>query len=43
LLVNQIICLPDGHNYQWGASWELLVVLLILQIIWSLSLLFMWR
>lgn len=42
LFGNQIICQPDGHNYQWGASWELLVVILILQIIWSLSLLFMW-
>jgi hypothetical protein len=42
LLANQVLCLPDGHNYQWGASWELLVMLLILQIIWSLSMLFMW-
>jgi hypothetical protein len=41
-LADQTVCQPDGHNYQWGASWELLVVLLILQISWSFSMLFIW-
>lgn len=39
---SRITCIPDGHRYQWGVSWELLVILLILQIVWSISLLVMW-
>ena len=39
---SQVICIPDGQNYQWGASWEILVLILCLQIIWSASMLLMW-
>jgi hypothetical protein len=39
---SQVICVPDGHRYQWGASWELLVLITILHIVWSVSLLLMW-
>jgi len=38
----QTICLPDGHSYQWGASWELILLITILQITWSLSVLIVW-
>ena len=38
----QLICVPDRHSYQWGASWEMLVVVLVLQIVWGLAVLLMW-
>ncbi|EPE30049.1 hypothetical protein GLAREA_13097 [Glarea lozoyensis ATCC 20868] len=37
-----IVCLPNGNKYQWGASWELLIVIIVLQIVWSASLLLIW-
>ena len=37
---SQIICLPDGNEYQWGASWEMLVVVLALQVAWGFAMLF---
>ncbi|RDW56502.1 hypothetical protein BP5796_13143 [Coleophoma crateriformis] len=40
--IDQIVCMPDGHNYQWGASWELLFLILILQCVWSLGVLLVW-
>ncbi|KAE9366501.1 hypothetical protein N431DRAFT_445229 [Stipitochalara longipes BDJ] len=41
-LADRTICLPDGRHYQWGASWELLLIIFILQSVWSASLLLMW-
>ncbi|KFY03631.1 hypothetical protein O988_01351 [Pseudogymnoascus sp. VKM F-3808] len=42
LFPGKLVCLPDGNNYQWGASWELLVLILIVHIAWSASLLLVW-
>ncbi|KKY27993.1 hypothetical protein UCRPC4_g00728 [Phaeomoniella chlamydospora] len=39
---NLITCIPDSDRYQWGVSWELLLILLILQITWSTTLLLVW-
>ncbi|KAI0025969.1 hypothetical protein F4780DRAFT_477 [Xylariomycetidae sp. FL0641] len=38
---DSLICLPvgDGTAYQWGASWELLFIITILHIVWSILLL----
>lgn len=37
-----ITCVPDGDQYQWGALWELLVIIISLHMVWSVSLLLMW-
>ena len=42
LFPGKLVCVPDGNNYQWGASWELLVLILIVHIAWSTSLLLLW-
>ncbi|KAI3392689.1 hypothetical protein diail_5289 [Diaporthe ilicicola] len=40
---DQFVCVPDGdRSYQWGASWELLVLILIAQILWLAGLLLIW-
>lgn len=40
---DQFVCVPDGdRSYQWGASWELLVLILIAQILWLAGLLLFW-
>lgn len=38
----EIVCVPDGNRYQWGVSWELLVLILIAHILWSTSMFLMW-
>ncbi|KAK5058875.1 hypothetical protein LTR84_011139 [Exophiala bonariae] len=39
---NQTICMPDSNHYQWGASYELLVIIVICQILWSTAMLVVW-
>ncbi|KAF7526056.1 hypothetical protein G7054_g10878 [Neopestalotiopsis clavispora] len=40
---DQIVCVPDSSgSYQWGASWELLILILIAQVCWLASLLVIW-
>ena len=42
IFADRLLCVPDGNHYQWGASWELLVLIIIAQIVWSVSLFLMW-
>ena len=42
LWIDQVICLPAGKRYQWGASYELLCIIVICQIIWSTAMLMVW-
>ncbi|KAF2122361.1 hypothetical protein BDV96DRAFT_640404 [Lophiotrema nucula] len=42
IFAGDIVCVPDGNRYQWGASWELLVLILIAHILWSTSMFLMW-
>jgi len=42
IFAGNLTCVPDGNNYQWGASWELHLLILIVQIAWSMSLFFIW-
>lgn len=42
LFPGKLVCVSDGHNYQWGASWELLFLILIVHIAWSTSMFLMW-
>ncbi|KAH9901927.1 hypothetical protein F4778DRAFT_781809 [Xylariomycetidae sp. FL2044] len=39
LFSDRLLCVPDGDAYVWGASWELLFLISILHIVWSIMLL----
>ncbi|EXJ80024.1 hypothetical protein A1O3_08310 [Capronia epimyces CBS 606.96] len=42
LVGDQMICVPVGNRYQWGASYELLCLIVICQILWSAAMLVAW-
>jgi hypothetical protein len=42
LFPGKLVCVSDGHNYHWGVSLELLVLILIVHIAWSTSMFLMW-
>ena len=37
-----ILCQPDGKLYQWGFSFQMLLLVAIAQVLWSLGLYLMW-